>query len=227
MPTKIIEVVVTGVVGPKPFPVRLFLVGLLIVSCVIGGLALAGNQAYQQSQNATATAIANANASATAISISEATQVSINATNVAYQPTANALAKVDQINARANMLKVTDVKLLTYDQVQPQGCGNLNPCDKVAFIQFTMINNTSQEAYVIVNGPCGKPGDIDPRYGPQAVFLDGKMPAGSSGTNLCALNGEPTAYMIEVHFDNGAYAHMDCWQIYPYTGKIATTEYCW
>ncbi len=50
MPTKIVEVVVTGIVGPKPFPIKAFLVGLLIVTFVVGVLVLAGVQFQQQQQ---------------------------------------------------------------------------------------------------------------------------------------------------------------------------------
>lgn len=40
MPTKIVEVVITGIVGPKPFPIRLFLIGFLVLSLLIGGIVI-------------------------------------------------------------------------------------------------------------------------------------------------------------------------------------------
>lgn len=214
---KTYEVLVEVVVTPSKWPKVLAAIAiLLVIGCLlVSGVGYLSNKNQQQVQ--TATAIANANATATAYSAYIATQSSVNATAIAYQPTANALATATSMAARTNMIKVTDVKLLTFGQVQPGRCGDLQPCNKVAFIQFTITNNMGSEAYVYLSGPCGHPGEIDPSYGPQAVFIDGRMSPGKSGTMICMLYSiydyDPKTYVIEV-------TQPSCWKIFPYTGEI-------
>lgn len=111
MPTKIIEVLVTGVVGPRPFPIRILIIGLSIVGCfglVIGASIFVNSQSQQQQYDQ---AIANADATATAIAENDATSV-------------NAVATATEISAQqliASLLSTTNidnVQLLTNNLIQ-------------------------------------------------------------------------------------------------------------
>ncbi|HTK03153.1 MAG TPA: hypothetical protein VL401_00040 [Alphaproteobacteria bacterium] len=150
--------------------------------------------------------------------LANSTQVSIIKTATAYAlateiENAHIIATATFAAARINLVKFEGVKLLTFGDVQPNRCGDLQPCNKQAFIQFTVTNNMDSEIYLVINGPCGQPGKIDPYYGPQAVFIDGSLDAGKSGTMICDYGNDPSEYMIEV-------TQPTCWKIYPYVGKI-------
>lgn len=211
MPTKIIEVVVTGVVGPKPFPVRLFLVGLLVVSCIIGGLFLAGNQAYQQSQNATATAIANSNATANAAATATQQIIAVTQTFKAYEADARSL------------VNVKDVSLLTEGRVMPNGGGaggGIQP-DKVSFIQFTVVNNSKLTLGISLEG-CFPTSSITGFYPNGYIHVFGQFNPGEEKSVTCWLDtiqGQttPETYcvpQIEIWDD-----YYNTWNICPYKYK--------
>lgn len=212
MPTKIQEILVTGVVGPKPFriPIGIILIVALIVDCLsISGLISANNiyQQQQQAQNTKLAAIANTDATATAYALHAPTQASILAT----QSSATQQALDTKITERARVeiydVKVVSTRLLYSDDVQ---------------IAFSIVNRSNRRIQLLPSNSCNPSTIVSGDYKAVVIGIDGHLNPNEGGVLVCSVPWSGTSWLpekfyVEIHADP-----YDCWVVHPSNGAIET-----